>query len=131
MQERINKELALIRQRFPDAEYREEGHWVRIPSYPMPEEWNRTATDVTFQIQNGHPGTPPYGIYVPSGIQFQGSPPGNYKEPADNQPPFDGTWGVFSWSLGDGQWRPAADVRKGSNLLNWVLGFAERFRAGR
>lgn len=131
MQERINEELVLIRQRFPSAEYHEEGHWVRIPSYPMPNAWNRSVTDVVFQIQNGHPGTAPYGIYVLSGIQFQGSPPDKYKEPADNQPPFDGTWGIFSWTLDDGQWKPVADVRKGSNLLNWVLGFADRFREGK
>ncbi len=131
MQERISEELALIRQRFPDVEYREEGRWVRIPSYPLPEGWNREATPVAFQILDSHPGTPPYGIYAPAGIQFQGAAPNNYKEPADNQPPFEGTWGVFSWAPDDGQWRPTADVRKGSNLLNWVVGFADRFGEGR
>ena len=131
MQDRINEELALIRQRFPECEYHEVDRWMRIPSYPMPDGWNRTVTDVAFQIQISHPGTAPYGIYVPAGIQFQGSPPNNYKEPADNQPPFEGTWGIFSWAPEDGQWRPAADTRSGSNLLNWVLGFADRFRQGK
>ena len=27
----------MIQQRFPDAEYREEGCWFRVPSYPLPE----------------------------------------------------------------------------------------------
>ncbi len=130
MQERIDDELALIRQRFPDVEYRREGQWVRVPSYPMSGGWNRTETDVAFQIGEGHPGTPPYGIYVPAGIKYQDAIPSNYKEPADNAPPFEGSWGVFSWSPDDGEWRPTADIRKGSNLLNWVIGFANRFREG-
>ena len=131
MEARINEELTLIRQRFPSLEYHEGGRWVRIPSYPLPEGWNRTVTDIAFQIQSSHPGTPPYGIYVPAGIQFGGVAPSNYKEPADNQPPFEGMWGIFSWAPDGGQWRPAADIRKGSNLLNWVVGFAGRFQEGK
>jgi len=133
MEERIKEELTLIRQQFPDAEYHEEGHWVRIPSYPLPEGWNRSSTEVAFQIpvDRGYPGTPPYGIYVPVSLRFQGARPDNYTEPASNQPPFSGTWGIFSWTPADGQWRPTADLRKGSNLLNWILGFADRFREGK
>lgn len=131
MQERVEEELALIRQQFPDTEHYEEGHWVRIPSYPLPEGWNRPSTEVAFQIPIGYPGTPPYGIYVPAELQFQGTRPDNYTEPASNQPPFSGTWGIFSWVPANGQWRPTAELRKGSNLLNWVLGFAERFKEGK
>lgn len=130
MQERIEEELALIRWRFPEAEYREEGQWVRIPSYSLPDGWNRSSTEVALQIPSGYPGTPPYGIYIPAGLQFKGATPQNYTEPAGNHPPFPGVWGVFSWTLGDGQWRPTTDLRKGSNLLNWVIGFADRFREG-
>lgn len=130
MQERIKAELALIQQRFPDTAYREAGCWVRVPSYPLPDGWNRLVTDVAFQISGGHPAAPPYGFYVPSGIQFQGTTPSNYTEPADNQPPFGGTWGLFSWAPSDGEWKPTTDVQKGSNLLHWVRGFAERFREG-
>jgi len=67
---------------------------------------------------------------VPIGIQFQNSKPDNYVEPANNQPPFNGSWGVFSWSPENG-WRATADLIKGSNLLNWVLGFANRFSDGK
>jgi hypothetical protein len=129
MQERIKEELALIRWRYPDTEYREEGQWIRIPSYPLPVGWSRTSTEVAIQIPNGYPGAPPYGIYVPVGLQFKGSTPKNYTEPAGNHPLFPGTWGVFSWSP-DGGWRATADIRSGSNLLNWVMGFADRFREG-
>ena len=131
MEERIEKELALLKQRYPDLEYKEEGRWVRIPSYLLPEGWNRSATEVVFQIPVGFPGTPPYGIFTPAGLLFNGERPNNYTEPAPTQPPFMGTWGIFSWMPDDGQWRPTADPVTGSNLLNWVVGFANRFRQGK
>lgn len=130
MDERIKKELELLRRRNPELEYKEEGRWIRIPSYPLPKGWNRVSTDVAFQIIAGYPGAPPYGIYVPAGLLFNQGRPDNYTEPAQTQPPFPGTWGVFSWQV-DGQWRATTDLVTGSNLLNWVMGFADRFREGK
>ncbi len=129
MEERIAKELALLRKRYPDLEYRQDGQWVRIPSYPLTEGWNRPETPVAFQMKVGYPGTPPYGIYVPTGLSYRGQRPNNYTEPASPPPPFEGSWGIFSWSDA-GQWRPTADLVTGSNLLNWVRTFADRFREG-
>ncbi|HXG06097.1 MAG TPA: hypothetical protein VNI77_02085 [Nitrososphaera sp.] len=87
---------------------------------------------MAFQIPlAGYPGVPPYGIYAPAGLTFKGVLPDNYTEPASAQPPFGGTWGVFSWTPEDGQWRATADLVTGSNLLNWVLSFADRFREGK
>lgn len=133
MKERIDKELALLRQRYPQLEYREDGRWVRIPSYLLPPGWNHETTDVAFQIPPAFPGTPPYGIYVPAGLTFNGHPPDNYTEPASTQPPSGGTWGLFSWSTVDGQWRATAepDPVKGYTLLAWVNGFANRFQEGK
>ena len=130
MHERIEAELALIRQRFTEVEYLDEGCWFRVPSYPLPEGWSRSDTGVAFQVSPGYLGQPPYGFYVPAGILFQGNRPANYTEPVENQPPFVGTWGQFSWYPAKGHWKPAVDVRRGSNLLNWVTGFGERFRDG-
>lgn len=131
MEERITQELALLRTRYPELEYKEDGRWIRIPSFPLPGGWNRTSTDVSFQIPVGYPGTPPYGIYTPVGLLFNGAPPGEYREPAPTQPPFEGTWGIFSWQPDTGQWRPAANLTAGSNLLNWTVGFGDRFRQGK
>ena len=128
MKNRIDQELTLLRQRYPDIEYRPEGHWIRIPTYPLPSGWNRSDTDVAFQIPNGYPGTPPYGICTPEGLLFDGHPPDNCTA-ADPMPPFGDTWVRFSWAP-DG-WQPAAEVSAGSNLLNWVVGFAARFREGK
>lgn len=129
MRERLEKELELLRARYPDLEYRSEGRWILIPSYPMPEGWNRTKTSVAFQVLIGFPGTPPYGFYVQAGILYEGKKPANYTEPAPNRPPFPGSWGVFSWAHTE-DWRATSDPCTGSNLLNWTLGFSHRFREG-
>ena len=129
MQERIDIELELVQDRFPAVEYLLEGRWVRLRSYPLPEGWNRSVTDVAFQIGDVYPGAQPYGFYVHAGILFQGNTPGSYTEPAPNTPPFEGSWGFFSWAPKNG-WFPASDVRQGANLLDWVRGFKDRFEEG-
>ena len=131
MDERISHEVALLRQRYSDLDFKEEGRSFRIPLYHLPSDWNRSVTEVAFQAQVGHPGTPPYGIYVPIGLLYKGMKPDNYAEPAPTQPPFPGTWGIFSWAPVDGQWQPKADVLTGANLLNWAIGFTSRFREGK
>jgi hypothetical protein len=130
MQARIEQELGLLRRHFPNLEYLEEGHWIKIPSYSMPPGWNKVAVDVIFQVAIGYPGTPPYGFYVGAGLRFKGQGLNNYTEPAGKQPPFEGTWGFFSWAPADGEWRATADLSSGCNLLNWVLGFSARFNEG-
>jgi len=127
MPSRIEEELELLRTRFPNLEFEPRGNWVRITSYSLPTGWNRNATDVAFQFVS--PPAAPYGIYVPSGLLFSDQRPTNYSEPAGNVP-FAGTWGIFSWSPGDGEWRPSTTVVNGTNYLNWVLGFASRFKEG-
>ncbi len=130
MTDRIQTELALVRQAFPDLVYQDDGLWVFLPSYPLPDGWNRAATDVAFQIGDAYPAAPPYGFYVLSGIQFRGAVPNDFSDPSSNQPPFGGCWGVFSWAPRDGEWKPTTDVRRGSNLVRWACGFADRFREG-
>jgi hypothetical protein len=128
---RIEQELALLRTRFDGVDYVAEGHWVRVKDYRVLHDgWSLGMTDVAFQIPVGYPATQPYGLYVPSGMRYSGSMPANYQEPAANQPPFGGTWGIFSWAPGDGQWRPTTNLVTGTNLLNFVLGFNDRFREG-
>ena len=129
---RILEELELLRKSYPSLEFVEQGLWIRIPDYPLPQEkqWNRVTTDVAFQIPVAYPGTPPYGIYVLSGLRCGGVAPDKYQEPAGQQPPFGGQWAMFSWSPDDGQWIPS-NILTGTNLLNVVHGFADRFRQGK
>lgn len=133
MRDRIEHELALLRERYPQLEYRAEGRWVRVPSYPLPPGWNRETTDVAFEIPVAYPGTAPYGLYVPAGLTFNNQRPDNYNEPASTQPPFGGNWGVFSWSTPDRTWRATAepDPVRGYSLRSWVDGFADRFKEGK
>ena len=91
------------------------------------------TTDLAFQILPTYPGAPPYGIYVSAGILFKDQRPDNYTEPAATQPPFGGSWGLFSWTTVDGQWRATAlpDPIRGYSLLSWADGFAQRFQEGK
>lgn len=127
--DRISAEVALLRRIFPDLEQHE--NWVRLPRLPLPTGWTPSPSDVAFQISDAFPGAPPYGIFVPAGLRFNGAVPQNYTEPAGSLPPFGGAWGVFSWSVADGaDWRPSASVEHGVNLLQWVRGFTQRFLEG-
>lgn len=130
MEGRIEQEIALLRQRYPTLDFRTEGRWVKIPAYPLPAGWSGHQTDVVFQVPPAYPGTQPYGFFVPHGLLYQGSQPDNYTV-SNETIPFSGTWGKLSWTPEDGHWRPGADPLKGSNLVNWVIGFAERFKGGK
>ncbi len=130
MQERINQEIDLLKTRFPDLDYRPDGQWIHILKHPLPPGWNLSATQLAFPIPVEYPCGPPYGIYVPAGIRFGSQLPSNYTDRAPMQPPFGGAWGIFSWTTQDGVWHATADLTKGSNLLNWVLGFQRRFEDG-
>lgn len=132
IEERIAKEIELVRRYYPALEYDAEKRWGRLADYPtIIPGWNRKTTQVAFHVPVGFPATPPYGIFVPSGLQFDGAAPQNYNDTASPTPPFAGAWGMFSWAPLDGHWRPTADLSTGSNLFNWIRGFADRFREGR
>ena len=128
---RIQQELELLRKVYANLEFIEQGLWVRIPEYPLPQgPWNRKTTDIAFQIPVAYPGAPPYGIYVPTGLTYNGAPLNNYQDQASQQPPFQGKWGIFSWTPLDGQWKPTSDLLSGPNLLNFVRSFVDRFKEG-
>lgn len=132
MNSRIEKELEILSSFYPKVTFIENGQWVLIEDYPIPLglSWNRQQTNICFQIPLAYPGTPPYGFYVPVGILYEGSPPKNgYRESPDNKPPFPGTWGFFSWQHDTG-WRATSDPQTGSNLLNFVRTFKDRFLEG-
>lgn len=127
--DRIAAEIGLLKRVFTNVEHRE--NWVRLSQVSLPTGWTPSPTDLAFQISDAFPGAPPYGIFVPAGLRYQGSVPQNYTEPAGSQPPFGGAWGMFSWSIADGaDWRPSASVEHGVNLLQWVRSFTLRFLEG-
>ncbi len=128
-EQRLSTELEMLRGRYPDVQML--SGWFRIPIYPtFNDGWNRAATAVAFQAQAGYPATQPYGIYVPAGLRFKDAMATNYQEPVANRPPFEGEWGMFSWAPDGGAWRPTTDPRAGTNLLNFAIGIAKRFKEG-
>lgn len=126
--ERIQDEVNLIKSRYPASEFKGNG-WVLIPRYPLPEGWSQKEISLCFQIPVAYPGTAPYGIYVPSDLKFNNQAPDNFQAQVQNVPPFDGTWGMLSWS--PETWFPAAEINKGSNLFNLVVSFHDRFKSGK
>lgn len=128
MTPRILAEIELVKKRFTTLDFNAETGWGHIPEYGSFPGWTPNPLPVCFQILSSHPGTRPYGFYVPAGTLYNGERPQNYTDPASNQPPCGGSWAFFSWEADP--WQPAADIHSGSNLYNWVLGFADRLRGG-
>lgn len=129
MNERLEKELAVLRRYHPDLEHQEVGQilWVRIPDYSVPAGiWNRDKTSVCFEVNTAtYPGNAPYGFYVEYGMRLKsGATPQNYTDSAST--PFPGNWSKFSWSAEN--WRATSDLGSGSNLANFVATFAGRFK---
>ena len=120
---RHEAELAMLQDHFAGVEYRDD--WFRIPEYPVPVGWSQPRIAIAFKRNPGHPAAAPYGIYVPAGLRVDGKTPSNYTEPASEQPPFGGTWGVLSWE--PSTWNGATEEVVGWSLLDWARGFAARF----
>lgn len=131
MVQRIAEELALLRKFYPESEYKEEGHWILIKDYPIITsiKWSSKKLNICFQIPAGYPGAAPDCFYIPKGTLCDGKRPNSYTEPVNNAPPFKGTWGIFSWHIQSG-WQPTAKLESGSNLLNFVRTFNDRFAQG-
>ncbi len=123
---RLASEFNHLKGHFTNAKQRES--WFLIPGYPLPDGWSLQHADIAFRVISGYPGTPPYGFFVPAGLRFKDTLPSNYQEAINDVPPFDGAWGMFSWSPED--WRSSDDVAGGYNLLNFALSFAVRLREG-
>jgi len=128
MSERVELELALLREIHPDLEWRPDVHWVRLPAYQLPDQvWSAQVVQLAFQIPQNLPGQAPYGFWVRPGLSLKsGGTISNYSYPVTT--PFGEGWGQFSWS--PEEWRPAASVRAGTNMLDFVRSFADRLREG-
>ena len=127
MSGRIQAEIELLRQVWADLEYREEDRWVLLPHYSTPETCIEAEVAVCFQIKPGHPGDPPYAFCVRSPVTPKGG--GGFRRTSpSSDPPFAGEWIKFSWSP-EG-WRATADLKNGSNLLNFARSFRDRLAEG-
>lgn len=133
--DRIEGELDLLRKFYPDIEYDESAKIFVIPTYTIQTDfWSSKTVRLAFQVPSGYPGQPPYAFYIEGGLKLREKSdqaadqhvdkiPSNYAECP--LPPFGGTWGMFSWAHEN--WKPTADLSSGSNLLNFVQSFKDRF----
>ena len=123
MIERAEAEIALVRCRFPDTEFRPDDFWARIPAYPVPEGWGRSTAEVAFQVPRDVIGQQPYGFWVRPPLELPGGgQPSNASGPVATA--FGEGWQQFSWA--PDVWQPGPDPRSGSNLLDFVRSFAHR-----
>lgn len=131
MTDRIAQELELLKKDHPNLDFREEGQWILIPEYKLATDiWNKGVLAIAFQIPPAYPGEPPYGFCVQTDLTLKdtgGKPTNAYAEPATT--PFDGVWGKFSWQQ-DNSWAATADLKSGSNLLNFLRSFQDRLKEG-
>jgi Prokaryotic E2 family E len=125
MMERVHAEVDLIRSAFPEAEFREEDFWMRIPDYPIPDGWGREKAEIAFQMPRDWMGQQPYGFWVRPPLQTaDGGAPTNTSGPV--QTGFGDGWQQFSWAP-DG-WEPMPEPRMGSNMLDFARSFVRRLR---
>jgi hypothetical protein len=125
MNERQAQELGLLRTRYLDLEFLEDGLWVRIVRYPVPGDlWAMGEVQVVCQIPDSV-AQAPYGFYVPRTLALKSG--ATIQSYTDGTTPFEGEWGKFSWQI---TWQPAADIHSGTNMLDFVTSFAARFREG-
>lgn len=124
--ERMSEELLLLRTRYPEAEFREDGQWVRVPRLSAPPGiWSAAEYDICFQLRPGYPDVSPYGMNVsPRARGASGEVPGSYSDDASPPPPFPGEWGKFS--VEPTSWMASADVALGSNILDYIEAFRGR-----
>lgn len=126
MTEWVTRQLELLRFQWPDLEYDQAGHWVRIPDRHLPAGWMPSVVDIAFQIKDSAD-QPPYAFLVNTPvITHDGNQPGNWNTGA--QVCFPGTWSQFSWA--PDTWIPTADPDRGPNMVAFVRSFTTRFDEG-
>jgi hypothetical protein len=107
------------------------GDWFCIPDDARARRlgWSPDPFPVAIHAQPGHPGQAPYGIYVASEAMVNRAAPKDFQPTASNVPPFPGSWGVLSWTHAS-SWVARRSVRESTNLLDFAIGFQERFSQG-
>ena len=132
MNDRIDKEIELLKKFYRDLQVSPDKKWVLIPDYIIPRGfgWNKESIPLVVQFLDGFPGTPPYGFYVPSDILNNNEVPESFQQKANNVPYFPGEWAMFSWQLEEG-WFASADLESGSNMAMFVRSIIERFKQGK
>jgi hypothetical protein len=126
--ERIDAEIDHLRRHHPAVA--RSGDWVLFPKEKIGGEWSPSVNDLVLLIPPGYPATPPYGLYVPTGLRRGGNLPGDYADTVGEPVPFPGSWGKLSVQINEQTWKPALTVTGGSNLRSVIVALLGRFAEG-
>lgn len=130
MNERNSQELEILRHDYPKLEFREEGSWIYIPDYKLPEGiWNRDLTAVCFQIPLAYPGEAPYAFYIENSLVTRDTSESMASSDVATTP-YAGEWRKISWAHNE-SWRATDNPTTGSNLLGFARSFRARFTEGK
>jgi hypothetical protein len=122
--QRVYREAVLMARQFGTVEYDDEdGRWVHIPRFPLPEGWDRATTALMLVLPSGYPHVPPNGFYIDRFLRTQrGRRIDHYFEERGGYNPYaDKGWGWFCIHLRQRAWRPTGNVVGGDNLLKLTL----------
>lgn len=124
-EERIRREVDLVRHQYGAAEFDSAHGALLIPEFPLPSGWNRSETWVLILVPPGYPTTPPDNFYTDPGLRLaSGSPPSNTSA---GQRHAGRSCLMFSYHLESGDWWPGPEPDDGHNLLTFLAGVARRF----
>lgn len=123
MFQRIIDEVDRLRKKFPDIGVGEQGNWLLVPRFPLPEgRFEQDQTPLLIVIPPGYPNTGPDNFFVRQDLRLIGgsTPPAfNQNSNSSSGPaPVEGSWGWFSWH--PHAWRPSAQIEKGDNLETYL-----------
>jgi hypothetical protein len=124
--ERLAQEESLLHHAFPQASVDSEALVVILHDYLLAAGWSHDCTDVLFVIPLNYPAGQPDNVCArPDLTLVGGSTPGNSQgiQQHAGRP-----WLQFSYHIDPNDWRPDADVAKGSNLADYLAGALSRFQ---
>lgn len=122
--ERRKHETELVEKHFGPVTVCPEFSWLIVEQFLLPAgRYNRTETRLLHFLGPGYPQTPPDNFLVPTGLRTaaDGMPGDGYSEGAVH---FGTAWGTFSWHAKE--WRPAAEVLDGDNLVTFLVTVQKR-----
>lgn len=124
MQDRIRRELELVRQRFGELVVDPNLDWFVVCSMPLSGAWAKSSSRVLVLFPGGYPTTPPDNFYTDPDLRLAtGALPGNVSE---NQQVAGATWLQFSYHVESADWRPEQDPADGHNLVTFLEGVRRR-----
>lgn len=122
--ERVQAEIELLEQRYPDVECRDDG-WCRLAGYELPEGWSELEVELAFRVPLNIPGEIPYAFWTRPFLTLNsGAAPNNTSGPVETG--FGQGWQQWSWQLED--WRPGPTSQDGSNMGDHVRSIAYRLQ---